>query len=167
MALVFSCGVTWSDVSNYGTRLRTRQLFKGVFLNTFQSRLKEERERLHLSQTALGEIGGVLKQAQIKYEKGDRFPDASYLIALSEAGVDVAYVLTGQRMASTDSSLSNDERELLALFRAASLTGKAAAIGALQGAAGALGGVSQTINAPIYGTAGRDMLVNSVRGKAK
>jgi len=55
-----------------------------------------ERERLGLSQEALGEIGGVKKLAQINYEKGKRHPDSEYLAAIAAAGIDVLYVLTGQ-----------------------------------------------------------------------
>ena len=60
-------------------------------------RLKEERERLGLSQTALALIGGVGKTTQIKYEKGASSPDSSYLSAVSDEGVDIFYVLKGQR----------------------------------------------------------------------
>ena len=66
-------------------------------MSTFGERLKEERERLRLNQTAFGEIGGVKKQAQLNYEKGERNPDAEYLALIAMAGVDVAYVLTGAR----------------------------------------------------------------------
>lgn len=60
-------------------------------------RLKEERERLGLSQTALAHIGGVGKTTQIKYEKGTSSPDSAYLSAVSGEGVDIFYVLQGQR----------------------------------------------------------------------
>ncbi|RJX32323.1 MAG: hypothetical protein C4516_04290 [Oxalobacter sp.] len=59
---------------------------------------------------------------------------AELLAALSTTGVDVQYVLTGQRV---DVSLSSDERQLLALYRSAPLAVKMAAVGALQGAQGA------------------------------
>ncbi len=36
--------------------------------------------------------------AQLKYEKGDRAPDADYLEAVAAKGVDVLYVLTGKRV---------------------------------------------------------------------
>ena len=134
---------------------------------TIGKRLKEERERLGFNQTDFAAIGGVGRKSQFNYEDDERKADSAYLSAIAAIGADVRYILTGQRDGPKPDVLSSDERELLALFRAASLTGKAAAIGALQGAAGALGGASQTINAPIYGTAGRDMLVNSVRGKSK
>ncbi|MDY9317723.1 transcriptional regulator, partial [Escherichia coli] len=34
-------------------------------------RLREERERLGLSQVAMSDIGGVKKLTQLRYEKGD------------------------------------------------------------------------------------------------
>lgn len=64
-------------------------------MSTTGERLREERERLGLSQSAFGELGGVLKRAQINYEKGERQPDAAYLSAIADAGADVLYILTG------------------------------------------------------------------------
>lgn len=64
---------------------------------TIGERLKEERERLALSQTALAAIGGVGKTTQINYEKGLRNPDSAYLTAVAEQGVDLLYVLKGSR----------------------------------------------------------------------
>lgn len=64
-------------------------------MSTPGERLRSERLRLGLSQDAFGAIGGVRKQAQIKYEKGERRPNTEYLAAIAAAGVDVDYVLTG------------------------------------------------------------------------
>nr|WP_300309241.1 helix-turn-helix transcriptional regulator [Halomonas sp.] len=50
-----------------------------------------------MSQTELAAIGGVGKTTQINYEKGTRSPDTNYLTAVAEAGVDVLYVITGER----------------------------------------------------------------------
>jgi transcriptional regulator with XRE-family HTH domain len=36
--------------------------------------------------------------SQLNYEKGVRKPDVGYLMAVAEQGVDVAYLLTGQRL---------------------------------------------------------------------
>jgi len=63
----------------------------------FGDRLREERNRLVLTQTALGQIGGVQGRAQRLYEQGERRPDSDYLAAVAAAGVDVLYVLTGKR----------------------------------------------------------------------
>ncbi|WP_041769426.1 helix-turn-helix domain-containing protein [Ectopseudomonas mendocina] len=80
-------------------------------------RLREERERLGLNQGAFGELGGVKANAQGNYEKGDRFPDAAYLAAVAEQGVDVLYVVTGQRTPKLSNSLSSDESELVEHYR--------------------------------------------------
>lgn len=61
-------------------------------------RLKEERLRLKLSQSALGSIGGVETNAQGNYEHGLRYPRADYLSRIAKGGVDVAYVVTGLRL---------------------------------------------------------------------
>ncbi|WP_212715305.1 helix-turn-helix transcriptional regulator [Halomonas sp. 15WGF] len=65
-------------------------------------RLKEERERIGLSQTALAQIGGVGKTTQIKYEKGSSRPDSAYLSAVSEEGIDIFYVLKGLRFGTPE-----------------------------------------------------------------
>ncbi|MCO6555744.1 MAG: helix-turn-helix transcriptional regulator [Gilliamella sp.] len=91
-------------------------------------RLKEERERMGLSQVAMGEIANVKKLTQLNYEKGERFPDALYLSTLANFGLDVQYVVTGIR---TTNNLSVDEQDLIDKFRIAPLAIKAAALGAL------------------------------------
>lgn len=84
------------------------------------ARLREERERLGLSQQSMGEIGGVKKLTQLNYEKGERAPDTIYLTALASVGVDIAYVLTGQRMPVPDSIApqNEEEKKLLENYRA-------------------------------------------------
>ncbi len=80
-------------------------------------RLRKERERLKLSQDEMGQAGGVNRNTQGKYEKGDRNPDSAYLSALANVGVDVLYVLTGQRLSTSETSLSSEEVELLNSYR--------------------------------------------------
>ncbi len=99
--------------------------------NDIGLRLREERERLGLSQVAMSDIGGVKKLTQLRYEKGDSFPDAAYLAALSRFGLDVQYVVLGIHSPET---YNDDEQELITRFRAASLDVKNAVIGALKGA---------------------------------
>lgn len=64
----------------------------------FGTRLSEERKRMSLNQTEFGRIGGVTKTSQINYESGERKPNVDYLQAISAAGVDVQYILTGKRV---------------------------------------------------------------------
>ncbi|MBI2278185.1 MAG: helix-turn-helix transcriptional regulator [Dechloromonas sp.] len=112
-------------------------------------RLREERQRLDLNQTQLGEQGGVTKKTQMLYEAGERFPDAAYLASIAEAGADIRYIVTGLREGPAPESLSTDERELLALFRAAPLAVKAAAIGALQGGSSKPGKTQKQMNVSV------------------
>ncbi len=80
-------------------------------------RLREERKRLGLSQADFGALGGVKANAQGKYEADERSPDAEYLTGLSAAGVDVLYLLTGQRTPVTADGLAEDESEVLNHYR--------------------------------------------------
>ncbi|MFJ5296063.1 helix-turn-helix transcriptional regulator [Pseudomonas sp. RC10] len=81
------------------------------------ARLREERERLGLSQRAFGEIGGVEPNAQGKYENGDRTPKADYLAAVAAKGVDVLYVLTGSPTPVPIENLSEVEEWVLGSYR--------------------------------------------------
>ena len=87
-------------------------------------RLREERQRLGLSQPAFGEIGGVTKKTQLLYEVGERQPDTLYLAAIEEAGVDVLYVLTGKRERLTAPAITAEERQLLDRYAAADEAGR-------------------------------------------
>lgn len=78
---------------------------EGERLSTFSGRLRAERERLGMSQSVFGEACGVGKASQINYETEKRSPDSAYLIAAAEIGVDVQYLLTGQRGAASLPSL--------------------------------------------------------------
>ena len=99
---------------------------------TTGDRLKQERERLGFTQPVFAAIGATTKKSQIDYEKNVTQPKSGYLAAIAAIGADVLYILTGQR---SPSALSADELEMLERFRAASLEGKAAAMGALRGLA--------------------------------
>ncbi|WP_339532294.1 helix-turn-helix transcriptional regulator [Pseudomonas mucidolens] len=82
------------------------------------SRLRQERERLGLSQKIFGEIGGVEANAQGNYESGGRAPKADYLSRVAEKGVDVLYVLTGSPKPAVLDNLSRNEEKVLGDFRA-------------------------------------------------
>jgi transcriptional regulator with XRE-family HTH domain len=60
-------------------------------------RLKEERERFALNQTDFAGLAGASRKSQFNYESGERMPDAAYLAAVAQIGVDVLYVVTGLR----------------------------------------------------------------------
>lgn len=60
-------------------------------------RLKEERKRLGLTQPGLAEVAGAAKRTVIDWEKGVSSPTAAQLEALARVGMDVLYVVTGER----------------------------------------------------------------------
>jgi transcriptional regulator with XRE-family HTH domain len=64
-------------------------------------RIKEERERMGLTQAAFGQIGGVGKTTVSSWESGATFPNAEFLEVASQAGADVLYIVTGRREKAT------------------------------------------------------------------
>jgi len=114
--------------------------------------------RGRLTQSAFAERLEMERKTVGRYESGERAPDALALLRLmSEFGADPAWVLTGTGAAP---QITEDERELLALYRSASLTGKMAAVGALQGAMNAAPSQAEQRSRDSRHIAGRDM-VNS------
>lgn len=65
---------------------------------SFCERLRAERTRLGLNQTDFAALAGVTKKTQMLYEAGDRAPDTHYLTAVTQAGVDMYYLITGQKI---------------------------------------------------------------------
>lgn len=82
-------------------------------------RLREERERLGLTQPAFAAAAGAAKRTLIEWEKGATSPSAVQLAALSTIDVDVLYVLTGQRAAGAPAApaLTREEEALLDNYR--------------------------------------------------
>ena len=105
------------------------------------SRLEEERKRLGFTQDQMAALGGVAKRTYCNYEAGDRDPGAGFLFELSKVGADVQYIVTGQR---STQALSNDEEQLITLFRAAPLAVKAATMAGLAAGGAPLGSVNNT-----------------------
>jgi transcriptional regulator with XRE-family HTH domain len=88
----------------------------GRFMSKVAFRLKSERVRLRLTQKDFGAVGGVGANAQVKYETGERSPNASYLARVAAIGVDVLYVLTGHRSIGPDVEAEPDEYEFLLIY---------------------------------------------------
>lgn len=121
-------------------------------------RIKEERERLGYSQTAFAALAEASKHSQINWEKGTGTPTAAVLAAWAAHGLDVLYVVTGQRAGGTPSvpALDAAEQVLLDSYRRCGATAKqnliqtAALLSAGLGGSGvatvahATGGVSQS-----------------------
>lgn len=72
-----------------------------VSLPSFPDRLRMERRRLGLTQEQFAVLGGASKTAQYMYEAGKNWPTCEYLEALRSNGVDVVFIATGARMASS------------------------------------------------------------------
>lgn len=53
-----------------------------------------------MNQTQFGDLAAVTKKTQMLYESEQRSPKADYLTAIAQAGVDVQYLLTGNRSVS-------------------------------------------------------------------
>lgn len=62
---------------------------------SFGMRLKAERVRLGLTQTAMAELGGVRANAQLGYEKDNSSPSAEYLARLVQHGLDINFLFHG------------------------------------------------------------------------
>lgn len=83
----------------------------------FNERLRKIREETQLNQEEFAKLGGVKISAQANYERGLRYPTLEYLLKLSEAGIDVAYLVTG---IVSNHNLNDEENELLSSYRSAS-----------------------------------------------
>jgi len=86
------------------------------FDNIIGKRLRDERKRLGWSQQFAATTVGVSREMWAKYEGGAE-PGAKALARMLSAGVDVLYVLTGQRGTASRETLSTNERTLLDNYR--------------------------------------------------
>lgn len=77
-------------------------------------RLREERLRLGLSQAKFAELMGKKSLAVLRYEKGERSLSLDDLDMLHRAGVDIWFLITGQRTGVVP--LPESEQEILKLF---------------------------------------------------
>lgn len=110
----------------------------------FGARLKEERDKNQLSQEALADYLGMKKNTVWNWENEKTYPNALQLMDFLDLGFDVQYILTGTRseQSRTDKrlpekstpGLSEEEQELLALFRQSSELGRAVIMSAARGA---------------------------------
>ena len=89
---------------------------------TIGDRLKEERQRIGLNQTLMAEKCGVTKNTQLAYEKGERNPDTAYLAHAAPLGVDLLYVVIGERKPRPTDSISGDVAKFLEVYQQVSET---------------------------------------------
>lgn len=90
---------------------------------TIGDRLREERLRLGLSQPKFAEIAGTTKQTLFSWETCKTAPDAHQLASFALNGVDVFFVLTGERL-SAQPAADASEQLLLDNYRRCALPAK-------------------------------------------
>ncbi len=91
-------------------------------------RLREERERLGRTQIEFAELGSASKRSQTDWEQGNLVPNGEYLATIAIHGVDVGYVLTGER---NSSRLSEEECLFLSELRRLDQRGQDCLLGML------------------------------------
>lgn len=79
-------------------------------------RLRDERRRLGLNQPDFAAIAGASKRTLIEWEKGSTSPSSVQLSALSGAGVDIVYVVTGARQENENENQSPNRSALTGLI---------------------------------------------------
>ena len=94
-------------------------------------RLKSERKRLGLSQTAFAVAADAVRGTSYNWEKGIGFPTADALAAWANVGLDVLYVVTGSRSFVPPPQLTSEEQTLLDYYREASREARKAGLRAL------------------------------------
>jgi len=77
----------------------------------FGNRLREEREKLDVNQKEFSIMMKITEVTQSNYENEKRIPDAAYLKKAAKAGIDVNYVVTGERCISEKKMLLIEELE--------------------------------------------------------
>ncbi|OZI15441.1 hypothetical protein CE195_01510 [Sodalis-like symbiont of Philaenus spumarius] len=113
-------GKTSSVAASDEQTLVDAQQWVTLTLEGVGDRLKSERLRLGLSQEIFAERCGVKKLTQYNYEKSERHPDTGYLIAAKVLGIDLLYVITGERSdeaSALDVVRDEEEAEMLTAFR--------------------------------------------------
>jgi transcriptional regulator with XRE-family HTH domain len=85
--------------------------------HAFALRLREERIRIEPNQRRFADRLGITAQKQSFLENGDREIRADYLASISSLGIDILYVITGQRteaaMLTRQTTILVDAFELL------------------------------------------------------
>lgn len=89
-------------------------------------RLREERTRIAYSQIAFSDACEINRGTLSNWEKGDQTPSAAALGVMATLGVDVLYVVTGQRANASESTLAPAERDLLQAWRNSTSEGRTA-----------------------------------------
>lgn len=90
---------------------------KDNYKSQISKRLALERERLGLEQADIKDKLNIALATISRYENAKRLPDLGIAKELSELGYDMTYVITGKRLDESASDLTDDEMQLLDLYR--------------------------------------------------
>lgn len=93
---------------------------------SFGERLRLERLRVGMHQLEMAEACEVSRKTISVWERGEQTPNAAVLAMMASHGVDILYVVTGQRAGVAEATLAPVERELLLAWRHGSEQGKEA-----------------------------------------
>ena len=93
---------------------------------SFGERLRIERVRVGMQQLEMAEACEVSRKTISVWERGEQTPNAAVLAMMASHGVDILYVVTGQRAGVAEATLAPVERELLLAWRHGSEQGKEA-----------------------------------------
>lgn len=158
------CGVVvwflvgWCDYENFDS------LLQGFFVNSnsLGARLRTARKGLGKSQDDMAAACGVSREMWGKYERDAAMPGGEVLIKVALAGIDVNYILTGQRAGGVKPAptLTAEEETMLGYFRDASKEVRRAALGALLGASAPVGNAQTNVG-------DNAIQIGSVAGKAR
>lgn len=129
-----------------------------------KDRIKEERKKLNFTQSAIAELLGIKRETWSRYEAGSISPGMDVLIAFSKIGADIQYILTGEKQIGL--ILSKEEKELIELYRVASLATKASTLGALTAGITQQSGTKQIFHGSV-GQVNADSIVNNFGAKKK
>lgn len=111
-------------------------------LGQFSNRLREERNRLGLSQDEFAKKANVTKNTQLAYEQGTRPPDVLYLYRIADAGVDLFYLLGRE---GDWAKLAPEIAELIRSFRTLGSAQQALIMGIIVLLAGTSPGTSDSL----------------------
>lgn len=84
---------------------------------TLGRRLKQERQRLNMTQEAVARATGVRRVTVYQYEIGDRFASLEFLLNVAKAGVSLQYLLFGERRVIEVGDQFVDAKLVLDLYR--------------------------------------------------
>lgn len=83
---------------------------------TIGKRLRIERRRLGLTQEEFAQAGGIRRTALYQYEKGDRRPSLDFLLACVSVGLDLSFIIFGERRLRPVSEIRLSDQEHARIF---------------------------------------------------